>query len=195
MLSYYEILQVNVDATQVEIKSAYRKLSKLLHPDFHNNTKEANVIFGLLHEAYETLSDPIKRKNYNPNNNQNNSYDISSEKYLEIITGYKKIVKDYEKIIKAKNKREQELLNEINRLTNEKPVSQATYSENENLAYQDTKITNEKVVLDFWEVTLRILLLVVVIGVIILLFLIPKAVWILIGLIALPIIFFFRAFK
>ncbi|MBD3638039.1 MAG: DnaJ domain-containing protein [Crocinitomicaceae bacterium] len=64
MLSYYEILQVDENASTEEIKKAYRKLSKVLHPDLHDNSKESNVMFNLLHDAYETLSDPVKRSNY-----------------------------------------------------------------------------------------------------------------------------------
>ena len=60
---YYEILGVKRDATAAEIKSAYRKLARKLHPDV-NKTKEAEGKFKDLNEAYEVLSDKTKRQRY-----------------------------------------------------------------------------------------------------------------------------------
>lgn len=60
---YYEILGVKRGATEAEIKSAYRKLARKLHPDV-NKTKEAEGKFKDLNEAYEVLSDKTKRQRY-----------------------------------------------------------------------------------------------------------------------------------
>lgn len=60
---YYEILGVKRGATEAEIKSAYRKLARKLHPDV-NKTKEAEQKFKDLNEAYEVLSDKEKRQRY-----------------------------------------------------------------------------------------------------------------------------------
>lgn len=60
---YYEILGVKREATEAEIKSAYRKLARKLHPDV-NKTKEAEQKFKDLNEAYEVLSDKTKRQRY-----------------------------------------------------------------------------------------------------------------------------------
>lgn len=60
---YYEILGIKRDATEAEIKSAYRKLARKLHPDV-NKTKEAEQKFKDLNEAYEVLSDKTKRQRY-----------------------------------------------------------------------------------------------------------------------------------
>ncbi|PAL01652.1 molecular chaperone DnaJ [Lentilactobacillus parakefiri] len=60
---YYDILGVSKDASDDEIKHAYRKLSKKWHPDI-NKAPDAEAKFKEINEAYETLSDPQKRANY-----------------------------------------------------------------------------------------------------------------------------------
>ena len=62
---YYEVLGVNKNATDEELKKAYRKLAKKYHPDANpDNKKEAEAKFKEVNEAYETLSDSQKRKMY-----------------------------------------------------------------------------------------------------------------------------------
>ncbi len=62
---YYKILGVSRNATQEEIKQAYRKLALKWHPDRNpDNRKEAEEKFKEISEAYEVLSDPEKRKIY-----------------------------------------------------------------------------------------------------------------------------------
>ena len=63
-IDYYEILGTKKTATEEEIKNAYRKLARKLHPDLNPNDKDANKKFQQLNEANEVLSDPIKRKKY-----------------------------------------------------------------------------------------------------------------------------------
>lgn len=60
---YYEILGVKREASEAEIKSAYRKLARKFHPDV-NKTKEAEQKFKDINEAYEVLSDKEKRQRY-----------------------------------------------------------------------------------------------------------------------------------
>jgi curved DNA-binding protein len=61
---YYNILQVNKNSTQDDIKKAFRTLAKMYHPDTNPGNKEAEEKFKDISEAYEVLSDPEKRKQY-----------------------------------------------------------------------------------------------------------------------------------
>uniref|UniRef100_A0A7S3QKU5 J domain-containing protein n=1 Tax=Dunaliella tertiolecta TaxID=3047 RepID=A0A7S3QKU5_DUNTE len=63
LIDYYEILQVDDDATLKEIKKAYRSATKVCHPDFLG--EEGHNICVLLNEAYEVLSDEQQRIAYN----------------------------------------------------------------------------------------------------------------------------------
>ena len=60
---YYEILGVGRDATDEDIKRAFRKLAFQYHPD-HNRSDGAEEKFKEINEAYEVLSDPEKRAAY-----------------------------------------------------------------------------------------------------------------------------------
>lgn len=61
---YYEVLGIDKNATDEDIKRAYRKKAKECHPDLHPNDKEAEALFKELNEANEVLSDPDKRARY-----------------------------------------------------------------------------------------------------------------------------------
>ncbi len=64
MRDYYEILDVDKEASQDEIKKAYRKLAMKYHPDKNPGDQTAEVRFKEVAEAYEVLRDPQKRQRY-----------------------------------------------------------------------------------------------------------------------------------
>ena len=81
-MNYYEILGVKNTATDREIKSAYRNLSKKYHPDVQqgksdDEIKQAADKFKEITQAYDILSDKQKREEYD--NNINNVYHIFNE--------------------------------------------------------------------------------------------------------------------
>src|SRR5215467_10368812 len=61
---YYEVLGVKRDATDDQIRQAYRKLARKYHPDVNPGDRVAEDKFKELNEANEVLSDPEKRKRY-----------------------------------------------------------------------------------------------------------------------------------
>lgn len=63
-IDYYKILGISKTASESEIKSAYRKLARKLHPDLNPNDASAQSKFQQINEANEVLSDPEKRKKY-----------------------------------------------------------------------------------------------------------------------------------
>lgn len=65
MSKYYKVLGVSKDATQEDIKKAYKKLALRYHPDRNiNNREEASKKFKEVSEAHKILSDPEKRREY-----------------------------------------------------------------------------------------------------------------------------------
>ncbi len=61
--NYYQILGVAENATEIEIKRAYRRLARQFHPDI-TQTPEAETTFKEINRAYDILSDPLKRSDY-----------------------------------------------------------------------------------------------------------------------------------
>jgi len=86
---YYDILGVKRDASQDDIKKAFRKLSVKWHPDKWANSseeekKKAEDNFKKISEAYNTLSNPDKKKNYDRGSNSNGGFDPFEAGYGDI---------------------------------------------------------------------------------------------------------------
>jgi len=74
---YYKILGIEKDASDEEIKLAYRKLAKKYHPDLNQTDPKAKDKFIELKEAYDTLIDPFKRRIYDQAGYDPRNIDIS----------------------------------------------------------------------------------------------------------------------
>ncbi len=62
--NYYAVLGVKKQASEKDIRQAFRRLARQYHPDVNPNNKEAEEHFKEINEAYEVLSDPEKRRRY-----------------------------------------------------------------------------------------------------------------------------------
>lgn len=97
-MNYYQILQVDRNATTKQIKKHYYKLARQYHPDKHNGNPDKCEEFKLLSEAYTTLSNPKKRYIYDMkiNYNVNEEFDLHfTEQDYELLHSY------YEKIMNS----------------------------------------------------------------------------------------------
>lgn len=63
-MNYYEILRVSPKASNAEVKSAYRKLARKLHPDKNNGDEQKALEFARIAKAYEVLGNPKQRADY-----------------------------------------------------------------------------------------------------------------------------------
>lgn len=81
---YYSVLGIDKNASQDDVKKAYRKLAKKYHPDANPNNKKAEEKFKEVNEAYEVLGDAEKRKkydNFGSKVNFQNGYDFDPSRY------------------------------------------------------------------------------------------------------------------
>ncbi|HAG83619.1 MAG TPA: molecular chaperone DnaJ [Cyanobacteria bacterium UBA12227] len=62
--NYYQILEVSKEATSQEIKKAYRRLARQYHPDLHPENPAATERFKEICQAYQILSNPLQRREY-----------------------------------------------------------------------------------------------------------------------------------
>ena len=81
-MTYYEILGIQETASIEEIKVAYRKCALEYHPDV-NSSQNAHEKFVLVKTAYETLSDPILKTEYDEKNRRNNFFNNSQNNNIQ----------------------------------------------------------------------------------------------------------------
>lgn len=62
-MDYYDILEVEADASDIEIKKAYLKMAKKYHPDVYKSAVNQDH-FKKVNEAFTTLKNPLKRSDY-----------------------------------------------------------------------------------------------------------------------------------
>jgi hypothetical protein len=106
---YYAILGIPRDATQEQIKEAYRRLVKIYHPD-RNPFPEAEEMFKLINEAYHVLSDPAKRAEYDV------IYDaVMVETSTHVVAETKEEVASRSEVLETHAPQETEELNEAER--------------------------------------------------------------------------------
>ncbi len=82
MKDYYKILNISMEATNDEIKKAFRSLAKKYHPDRNKDDKDALRKFQEVNEAYEVLSNETSRKKYDDERskfNRKNNKDTNKE--------------------------------------------------------------------------------------------------------------------
>ena len=78
---HYEVLGVSRDASPEEIKKAYRRLARELHPDV-NPGEEASERFKLVTHAYDVLSDPEQRQRYDLGGSKKLSFEEGVDSYV-----------------------------------------------------------------------------------------------------------------
>lgn len=90
MRTYYDELEISKTATDGEIKSAYRNLAKKYHPDKNQGNLEAEKRFKMIVQAYETLKDESKRRDYDLSIGANRDQEDKSKKTKKSGTGFYK---------------------------------------------------------------------------------------------------------
>lgn len=103
-MTYYQILGLQLDATPDQIKKAYRKLVKQYHPDKNQSANAKELIFQI-NEAYEVLSDPVKKSRYDQKNITESHYETEYDQREAYRMEY--IRKKNLEAREAKEKREQ----------------------------------------------------------------------------------------
>ena len=112
--TFYDLLEIDQSATQKDIKRAFRKMALKYHPDKAEDKELAQQQFVILVEAFETLSDPVQRRNYDQNPRphanaspanddgsqestpqQQQQYNEAQEKYNKFFTDLQRSFDDY----------------------------------------------------------------------------------------------------
>ena len=134
--NYYDILEVNKNASPEIIEKAYKTLVKKYHPDLQNNNLKAEYEekIKLINEAFEVLSNSEKRKNYDLNLKQN---EVSIEDYNNLINENLKLKNEINylknNLINYKNNINNNLNNKINENLNYNDINKNNLNNNKNI--------------------------------------------------------------
>ncbi|KAJ8465024.1 hypothetical protein OPV22_027576 [Ensete ventricosum] len=85
---YYKVLEVDFDATDETIRLSYRRLALRWHPDKHKGNSDVTAKFQEINEAYQVLSDPDKRLEYD----LSGSYEIDRYTLREYLSRFKGMI-------------------------------------------------------------------------------------------------------
>ena len=99
MKNYYEILEVDKNASEEVIEKAYKTLAKKYHPDLQNNSNSQNKM-QQINEAYEILSNDFKRREYDEKIQKQS---VSVEEYNKIIHENNRLKQDLQKVTTNNN--------------------------------------------------------------------------------------------
>lgn len=99
MKNYYEILEVDKNASEEVIEKAYKTLAKKYHPDLQNNSNSQNKMQEI-NEAYEILSNDFKRRQYDEKLQKQS---VSVEEYNKIIQENNRLKQDLQKATSSNN--------------------------------------------------------------------------------------------
>lgn len=175
--NYYDILEVNKNASQEIIEKAYKTLVKKYHPDLQENELKIKYEEKIkkINEAYEVLSNPEKRKNYNlflknneiTNEDYNNLYNENINLKNEINylkNNYNQMQNNYNHFENNKNQINNNIINEneINKKINN-AVNHAYYDAYiQDLKNRGYKIKYKKTFKDFLALFLTIIFIIII---------------------------------
>lgn len=95
MKNYYQILDIDKSANQEEIKTAFRKKAKETHPDMHNGSEYYTELFKEVAEAYDVLSNPIRRSKYDKALNSGTAYNYEENSGFNTKEDLYNYIKEY----------------------------------------------------------------------------------------------------
>lgn len=162
MKNYYEILEVDKNASEEVIEKAYKTLVKKYHPDLQNNNKTQNKM-QQINEAYEILSNDFKRREYDEKLQRQT---ISVEEYNKIIDENNKLKQELKQATLTKSESN---LNQIDSLQ----FARRYYSQLKRATKQPQTQYNRKINISFEKVKKLIIYLLIIVTIVGLLAVIP----------------------
>lgn len=143
MKNYYEILEVDKNASEEVIEKAYKTLAKKYHPDLQNNS-DCQDKMRQINEAYEILSNDFKRREYDEKIKRQS---VSIEEYNRIIQENNRLKKDLKRVVNQREmSQNQERLEEMSIMQRYyEQIKKATKQPQMRYERKKTKISIEKI--------------------------------------------------